>query len=276
MDLTLEQFLAKTAFSLTDILFKVGVSVLVIIITRLINFVIKKMLRKASKKHAKFTPLMCQFTTKVLSTLIWLMTVIGILSIFGIDMGPVIAGLGVTGVVLGFALQESIASLFSGMMLAINNPFRIGDYVDIDSTSGTIQSMDMMSITLTTPDNKKITMANKLVWGSVITNYSYTTRRRVDMVVHIAYGSDYNKALKLVMDLLLSYPETLTDPLPTVEVSELADSSVNIIARPWVLPSNYWTVFWRFQQDILKVLQENNIEIPLNKLDVNLINTPKA
>jgi small conductance mechanosensitive channel len=162
------------------------------------------------------------------------------------------------------------------MMLAINNPFRIGDYVDIGSTSGSIQAMDMMSVTLTTPDNKKITMANKLVWGSVITNYSYTTMRRVDMVVPVAYGSDYEKVKKLVMDLLMSYPETLPNPLPTVEVSALADSRVNIIARPWVVPENYWSVYWRFQQDILVTLKKNGIEVPFNKLDINILSTPKA
>ncbi len=273
---TIENFLSQTAESLTELLFKVIFVALVCIAAKVLNYIIKRMLRNASKKHEKFTTLMCQFTTKVISVIVWICAIIGVLSIFGINMKPVIAGLGVTGVVLGFALQESIASLFSGMMLAINNPFRIGDYVEIGSTAGTIRSMDVMSITLTTPDNKKITMANKLVWGSVITNYSYTTRRRVDMIVPVAYGSDYQKAVTLIKNLLLSYPETLTDPLPTVEVSKLDDSSVNIIARPWVLPGDYWTVNWRFQSDILRVLKENNIEIPYRKIDINIKQMPKA
>lgn len=276
MDSTLEQVITKTAVSLTDILIKVGVAALICVVAKVFNYIIRRVLRKASIKHEKFTPLMCQFTTKVISVIVWICAAIGVLTVFGINMKPVIAGLGVTGVVLGFALQESIASLFSGMMLAINNPFRIGDYVEIGSTGGTIHSMDVMSITLTTPDNKKITMANKLVWGSVITNYSYTTRRRVDMVVPVAYGSDYQKAVNLIKDLLLSYPETLTDPLPTVEVAKLDDSSVNIIARPWVLPGDYWTVNWRFQSDILRVLKENNIEIPYNKIDINIRQMPKV
>lgn len=269
-------FFKETTISLTDIAIRIGFSLLVIIAIRIVNRIIKKALKTASARHVKFTNLMCQFLIKVLSVIFWMIAVIAVMSIFGVNLKPVIAGLGITGVVLGFALQESIASLFSGMMLAINNPFRIGDYVDIGSTSGSIQAMDMMSVTLTTPDNKKITMANKLVWGSVITNYSYTTMRRVDMVVPVAYGSDYDKVKKLIMDLLISYPETLPNPLPTVEVSALADSSVNIIARPWVLPENYWSVYWRFQQDVLIALKNNGIEVPFKKLNINILSTPKA
>ena len=273
---SLADLFQETAVSLTDILIRIGASILIIIAIRVINRIVKKALKTASARHVKFTNLMCQFLIKVLSVIFWVIAVMSVMSVWGINLKPIIAGLGVTGVVLGFALQESIASLFSGMMLAINNPFRIGDYVDIGSTSGSIQAMDMMSVTLTTPDNKKITMANKLVWGSVITNYSYTTMRRVDMVVPVAYGSDYEKVKKLVMDLLMSYPETLPNRLPTVEVSALADSSVNIIARPWVVPENYWSVYWRFQQDILVTLKKNGIEVPFNKLDINILSTPKA
>jgi Small-conductance mechanosensitive channel len=263
-------FFQETAVSLTDILVRIGVSLLLILIAKLIIIIVKKSLKRSSARHIKFTDLMCQFVTKVLSVIIWLICLMCVLAVWGINLGPVVAGLGITGVVLGFALQESIASLFSGMMLAINNPFRIGDFVDVGGTSGTIQAMDMMSVTMNTPDNKKITMSNKIVWGSVITNFSYTNMRRVDMIVPVAYGSDYDKVRKLVMDLLMSYPETLTNPLPTVEVSHLADSAVNIVARPWVLPDNYWDVYWKFNKDVLNVLTANGIEIPYNKIDINL------
>lgn len=268
---SLQNFFETSAISLTEILIRVAVSVLVVIIFRLISFVIKKLLKRASGKHVKFTALMSQFLTKVISVLIWIIAVISVLSIWGVNMGPVVAGLGITGVVLGFALQESIASLFSGMMLAINNPFRIGDYVEVGSTAGSVKEMDMMSITLSTPDNKKITMANKLVWGSVITNYSYTDKRRIDMVVPVPYGADYEKIKRLVSELLMSYPETLPDPLPVVEVSAFAESSVNIVARPWVSPSNYWAVYFKFHQDMLAILAENGIEIPYRKMDINIV-----
>ena len=199
---------------------------------------------------------------------IQIFAILFILGVWGIDLTPVVAGLGVTGVVLGFALQESISSIFSGMMLAINQPFELGDYVDIGSTSGTVRAMDIMSVTLTTPDNRKITMSNKIVWSQVITNYSSMDKRRLDMNAGVAYGTDLNKAKQVIKDVIDSYPEVLKDPAPVIEVSELADSEITFIVRPWVAPADYWPVKWRFQKDICEALERAGIEIPYNKLDV--------
>lgn len=233
---------------------------------------IRKVLKRAEGKHAKFTPLLSGFVFKLLKVIVWLFAILVILGIWGIDLTPVVAGLGITGVVLGFALQESISSVFSGMMLAINQPFELGDYVDIGSTSGTVKSMDIMSVTLATPDNRKITMSNKIVWSQVITNYSSMEKRRLDMTAGVAYGTDLDKAKQVIKDVIDSYPEVLQDPAPVIEVSELADSEVTFVVRPWVEPSNYWPVKWRFQKDIYDAFDKAGIEIPYNKLDVNVTN----
>ena len=245
-------------------------SVIVIILAKLIIRLVKKILKKAEKKYVKFTPLMLGFLIKLIQVIVWMFALLVVLEFWGIDLTPVIAGLGVTGVVLGFALQESISSIFSGMMLAINQPFGLGDYVDIGSTSGTVKAMDIMSVTLRTPDNKKITMSNKLVWSQVITNYSSLDRRRLDMTTGVAYGTDLEKAKAVIKGVIDSYPEVLQDPAPVIEVSALADSEVTFIVRPWVNPADYWNVNWKFQKDIYDAFAKAGIEIPYNKLDVNL------
>ena len=247
-------------------------SVLTIFIAKLIIYLIKKVLRKAESKYQKFTPLMLGFTIKLFQVIVWLFAILIVLEFWGIDLTPVIAGLGVTGVVLGFALQESISPIFSGLMLAINQPFGLGDYVDIGSTSGTVKAMDIMSVTLRTPDNKKITMSNKIVWSQVITNYSDLDRRRLDMTTGVAYGTDLDKAKSVIKSVLDGYPEVLQDPAPVIEVSQLAESEVTFIVRPWVHPSDYWNVNWRFQKDIYIALEKAGIEIPYNKLDVYVNN----
>ena len=193
-----------------------------------------------------------------------------ILGFFGVDLTPVLAGLGITGVVLGFALQESIASLFSGIMIAINNPFRVGDWVDIGDVSGTVTSMDIMCVTLTSGDNKKITMNNKNVWGSTIVNYSYIDKRRLDMTVSVDYSTDTDKAKNIIRALIMSYPEILPDPAPVVEVNNYGASSIDIIVRPYVLPSDYWKVYWRFNAEVLKTLRANGMDMPFNQLIVHL------
>ncbi|MDY3849230.1 MAG: mechanosensitive ion channel family protein [Bullifex sp.] len=244
------------------------VSAIIFFVAKIAVSVVKRLLNKAEGRHVKFTPLMSGFVFKLLKVLIWIFAILFILAVWGIDLTPVVAGLGVTGVVLGFALQESISSIFSGMMLAINQPFELGDYVDIGSTSGTVRAMDIMSVTLTTPDNRKITMSNKIVWSQVITNYSSMDKRRLDMNAGVAYGTDLNKAKQVIKDVIDSYPEVLKDPAPVIEVSELADSEITFIVRPWVSPADYWPVKWRFQKDICEALERAGIEIPYNKLDV--------
>ena len=247
------------------------IAAVIIIVAQLLRAIIKRMILNLSKRSRKFTFIMAQLVWKLAAALIWVIAIVSVLGIFGIDLTPVLAGLGITGVVLGFALQESISSLFSGVMIAINAPFRVGDWVDIGDISGTVVSMDLMCVTLSSGDNKKITMNNKNVWGNTIVNYSYIDKRRLDMSVTVRYTDDLEKAKSTIRELVTSYPEVLRDPAPLVEIGSYNDSSISIYVRPWVMPSDYWPVYWRFNADILKTLNANGIDMPFNQMDVHLI-----
>ncbi len=251
---------------------RVLLTLLVIVIAKfLIVLFVRFMKKMTHAKKSRISPLMSTFIIKVVRVVVWLFALLIGLQVWGINMGPVIAGLGITGVVLGFALQETISNLFSGFLLALNNPFDIGDYVIIGSVEGTVEQMDAVSITLKTGDKKKITMANKLVLEGAIVNVSASETRRLDMTVSVAYGSDLDQVREVISSLLSSYSDVLDEPAPVIEVSKLNNSSVDFIVRPWVRNSDYWTVNWRFQKDIYDRLNKAHIEIPYNKLDVNLI-----
>lgn len=260
----------STGFHLHPLLVSLILSAITVVIARIIAAIIRRTLFSVSKSMPKFTLLMAGLVSKIISFIIWVITVVVILGFFGVDLTPVLAGLGITGVVLGFALQESIASLFSGIMIAINNPFRVGDWVDIGDVSGTVTSMDIMCVTLTSGDNKKITMNNKNVWGSTIVNYSYIDKRRLDMTVSVDYSTDTDKAKNIIRALIMSYPEILPDSAPVVEVNNYGASSIDIIVRPYVLPSDYWKVYWRFNAEVLKTLRANGMDMPFNQLVVHL------
>lgn len=260
----------SSGFHLHPLLVSLILSAITVVIARIIAAIIRRTLFSVSKKVPKFTLLMAGLVSKIISFIIWVITVVVILGFFGVDLTPVLAGLGITGVVLGFALQESIASLFSGIMIAINNPFRVGDWVDIGDVSGTVTSMDIMCVTLTSGDNKKITMNNKNVWGSTIVNYSYIDKRRLDMTVSVDYSTDTDKAKNIIRALIMSYTEILPDPAPVVEVNNYGASSIDIIVRPYVLPSDYWKVYWRFNAEVLKTLRANGMDMPFNQLVVHL------
>lgn len=239
-----------------------------------IAIALTRLLRKSFKKLQSMHKISSIFGTlmrKVLNAIIWVVAAVFILQDFGVDLTPVIAGLGISGVVLGFALQETIASFFSGFIIAVKRPFEIGDYVSIGGTEGTVKTMDIMGVSLATGDNKLITMSNKNVWGSVIINSSALDKRRIDMIVPVAYDTDLVKAKDVISSVILSYPEVLKDPEAKIEVHTLADSSINFIVRPWVANADYWTVYWRFQKEIVDAFRANGIEIPYNKLDVTLL-----
>ena len=249
------------------------ISVVVILIaTRIITALVRKAMMKIPKRSHKMTPMLAGLITKVLNLLIWAFAVISMLQTIGLDLTPVITGLGVTGVVLGFALQESIASFFAGFLIALNNPFRKGDYVSIGGTEGTVESMDLMCVVLHTSDNKEVTLANRNVWGSTIVNYSDTGKRRLDITIGVAYGTDLDKATAVFGDILRGYPEVLREPGEeiTIEVKALSASSIDFVIRPWVKTDDYWNVLWRFNRDVAKALPKAGIEIPYNKLDVNI------
>ncbi len=256
-------------------IWNLAIAVLIVIVGKLLIMFITRIFKRMFARSKKINELMAKFLLKVISSIGWIIVALVLLEHMGINMAPVIAGLGVTGVILGFAFQESIGNLLSGVMIVINAPFRIGDYVDVGTLSGTVTNMDLMCVTLSTPDNKQITLANKLVWGNPIVNYSYTVNRRVDMIVSVAYGTDLKKVKQDIQELFDSYPEVLKDPAPTIEVSKLNDSSVDLIARPWTLPGDYWKVFWRFQGDIYDKLTADGICIPFPQLDVNLYDIDK-
>ena len=264
----------EKGFHIPKIVTTLLIAAAIIIVARILIAIIRRTILNFSKRSKKFTFIMAQLVWKLCAALIWIIAIVAVLGVFGIDLTPVLAGLGITGVVLGFALQESISSLFSGIMIALNSPFRVGDWVDIGDISGTVQSMDLMCVTLSSGDNKKITMNNKTVWASTITNYSDVDKRRVDLTVSIAYSSDMSKVRPLIYSLLRSYPEVLPDPDITIEVSSINDSALNLIVRPWTKPDDYWAVLWRFYGEIIPLLNNNGIEVVYKKVNVDVISSP--
>lgn len=257
-------------FDPRTMLMRIVVSIIIFIACMILTKLVTRFFRRLASHSTKFTPMVCSLIRKCSNVLLWIVGIIAILQTFGINLTPVIAGLGVSGIVLGFALQESISNFFSGFLIAINNPFNIGDYVEINSIGGTVTSMDLMCVNLTAPDNRKIVLSNKNVWGSVIVNYSSMDKRREDFLISVGYGTDLEKAKKAITEVISSYPEVLPDPSPVIEINKLSASSIDFVARPWVRPADYWSVYWRFQKDIVEKLRSEGIEIPFNQLDVNI------
>lgn len=254
-----------------EFLVNVAIGLLIVLIGKLVIIGITRILKRALDRSKKINELMARFILKLVNVIGWIFLIIAFLGRLGLDMGPVLAGLGITGVVLGFAFQDTIGNLLSGVMIVINAPFRIGDYIETGSFSGTVSDMDMICVILSTPDNRKITISNKLVWNSPIVNYSNVDRRRLGLTVSVAYGTNLQLAKDTIWKIINSYSEILSDPAPMVEVNTLAASSIDFAVRPWTKPEDYWKVYWRFQGEIVDRLAEVGISVPFNQLDVHIV-----
>ena len=236
------------------------------LVIRLVVSAVGKAVEKGGKKNSLFG----NFVRNATSKICWIVLLVVVLGKLGVDIAPIIAGLGVTGFILGFAFQESLGNLASGLMIAINEPFKLGDYVIIAGFEGTVIKVDMMATVLATADNKKIVIPNKSAWGSPITNFSALGRRRVDIQIGIDYGCDVSKAIKVALETLPTVPNVLKDPAPAVSVAKLDDSAVTLNVRPWTDGAKYWDVYNDTQVAIKGAFEKNGISIPFPQLTVHM------
>ena len=225
---------------------------------------------RAVEKSGRGKTLFATFAKNVTSKVCWAVLIVTVLGKLGVDIGPIIAGLGVTGFILGFAFQESLGNLASGLMIAINQPFKIGDYVIVAGLEGTVLQVDMMATVLATADNKKVVIPNKSAWGAPITNFSALGRRRVDIKIGIDYASDVGKAIEIALKALESIPGVLKDPAPAVSVASLDDSQVTLNVRPWSAGGDYWTVYNATCQAVKVAFEKNGVSIPFPQLTVHM------
>lgn len=236
------------------------------VVIKVLSGVLRKAITRADGKHA----LVVRFAVSAAEKIGWAFLLMMALGKLGVDVAPIIAGLGVTGFIIGFACQESLASLAAGLMIAINEPFKVGDYVVVAGFEGCITSLDMMAITLTTPDNRKITIPNKAAWGQPIVNFSALDKRRVDLAVGIAYGADIALAKKTALETIAAMPDVLADPAPMAEVKSLDDSAVALTVRAWAKTSDYWKVYFAGIQAVKEAFDKAGVEIPFRQLDINI------
>jgi len=226
--------------------------------------------RVALRKSGHVNELLEKFLCSVVSKTGWILVVLMAMERLGMNVGPLVAGLGVTGFILGFAFQETLGNFASGIMIALNQPFKVGDYVVADGVEGTVLELNMMATVLATADNKKVVVANKAVWASAITNFSALGKRRVDTTVGIAYGEDVSRAIGVALKAVGKVPGVLADPPPVVIVASLDDSAVTLNVRPWANCADYWNVYSDVQMAVKAAFDGEGISIPFPQMDVHL------
>jgi len=211
-----------------------------------------------------------KFVTSLFYYLIMTMAGVAALGMMGIQMASVLTIMGAAGLAVGLALQGTLSNVAAGVMLLIFRPFKVGDYVEAGGTAGTIEAIGLFATKLNTPDNVHIIVPNSGIYGGTIRNFSHHETRRNDMVVGISYADDIGLALNTIRSVLDAEKRVLKDPEYAVAVSELADSSVNIVVRPWCKASDYWNLRFDLTRAFKERLEAAGCSIPYPQRDVHL------
>jgi small conductance mechanosensitive channel len=215
-------------------------------------------------------PMLASFTGSIVHILIVAFIVIAALGELGIQTTSLVAIMGAAGLAIGLALQGSLANFASGVMIIAFRPFKVGDFIEAGGAAGTIENIKIFSTQLTTGDNKTIIIPNANITGGMIINFSTKDTRRVDMVFGIGYEDDLKKAKQILQDIVGNDERILKNPAPLVAISELADSSVNFVVRPWVNSADYWDVYRDLTETVKLVFDAEGISIPYPQQDVHM------
>ena len=212
------------------------------------------------------------FVTNLLNTLLMILVFIAAINQLGIETTSIIAVLGAAGLAIGLALQGSLSNFAAGILIVIYRPYKVGDYIEAGNYAGTVKDIQIFSTVLKTPDNKIVVVPNGSIMNGSIVNYSDQDTRRIDLIVSCGYEDDIDKVRSVLEDILKKEKRVLKDPKPQIAVTELADSSVNFIFRPWVKRTAYLPVYYSLLEEVKKRFDKEGISIPYPQSDVHIHN----
>ncbi len=250
-----------------------GIKVIAAIAIFVIGFWVARLFRKIIEKvlsHRKMDATIGTFVANLVYYALLAFVILAALGKLGIQTTSFVAIIGAAGLAIGLALQGSLANFAAGFLMIIFRPFKVGDFIEGAGTAGTVEKIQIFTTQMLTPDNKTVIVPNASLTAGNIVNYSTTGTRRVDMVFGIGYEDDIDKAKQIISEALAADERILKTPEPLIAVSELADSSVNLVARPWANYKDYWGVHFALTETIKKRFDQEGISIPYPQRDIHV------
>jgi len=246
----------------TPLLINAVKAIIVLVIGWFLAGFLSTLVKQRIVSHPRIDDTIGGFAASIVRWLVLLVTVIAVLQLFGIQATSLVAVLGAGTLAIGLALQGTLSDIAAGVMLIIFRPYRTGQYVDIGGTSGTVTDLNLFVTELVTPDNVQIILPNGKAWGTVVTNYSAHSTRRLDLTFGIDYGDDIDKAVQIILDVANADGRVHKDPEPWVRLTNLGDSSVDLGVRLWCNASDYWELKFHMLKAVKEAFDAGGISIP--------------
>lgn len=235
-----------------------------------------RILYKAMRRKEKGSEKTLRIASRLIRGTIYLIVILIILNAFKVPITAIVTLLSSVGIALSLTLKDTLSNFAEGFLLMISKPFQVGDFIEVNGTSGTVQSIEIIHTRLKTPDNKVIFIRNQELSGATITNYSAEPTRRLDLTFSIGYSDDIDKAKQVIADVLSAHPLAHKEPAPTIRVIAHNASSIDIGVRVWVnTGDDYWTLDFDLKEQVKEAFDKNQIEIPYPHMDVNILNPEK-
>ncbi len=252
-----------------DFAINLATAIAIFFVGRIIVRLLTRGMRKVMEQQDVDKTLV-SFASNLVGMVLLIFVIIAAVSALGIQTTSFIAVLGAAGLAIGLALQGSLSNFASGVLIVLFRPYKVGDWIEAAGVSGSVEEVQILTTVLKTGDNKQVIVPNSQVMDSIITNYSANDKRRVDMIVGVSYEDDLDKVRETLEELVAADDRILDDPPCTIAVSELADSSVNFVVRPWAATADYSGVKFDLTEAIKKRFDNDGISFPFPQQDVHL------
>ena len=234
---------------------------------RIVKVVINRALGRATKLDAPIKNLI----TKLITTLLWALTIIIVAGAFGINATSLVAVLSVAGLALSLSVQNLLTNFFSGIMLLINKPFKEGDFVELGDKVGTVKSIGFFNTVLNTPDNISISIPNGDLTSAAVKNYSREQNRRVDLTFSASYNEPTEAVKKAIEDAIAMDSRILADPAPFVRILSYDASSIKYVVRVWAKNADYWDVYFNLNEHVRDAFANNGVKMSYEHINVHMM-----
>jgi small conductance mechanosensitive channel len=245
-----------------NVILNVAMAALILFVGLFIAGFVSRNVRRATEKHPRIDDTLAAFFASIIRYVIIAIVIIAVLTRFGVETTSMVAALGAAALAIGLALQGTLANVAAGVMIVFFRPYKIGDFVDLNGTMGTVKDINLFLTVMATPDNKQVIVPNGQAWSNVITNFSANPTRRVDFTFSTSYDDDIEHVRSVIRRVMEADERFHKDPPVFVEVSAHADSSINYAARGWCDTADYWPIFWDITRKMKIAFDEEGIEIP--------------